>query len=320
VSFVIPVLNDANRLRRCLQSIKANPYPSESLELIVADNGSVDGSPVVAAAEGALVLTLPHCRLGELRNRAASASRGEVLAFVDADHEIADNWIQTAVDVLRSASVAAVGTACTAPRAGTPIQRVYDRLRAHPETPRDATWLGSGNMAVRRDAFDQVQGFDVTLETCEDVDLCRKLRSRGFRIVNHPGLGNVHHGDPETLRHLFLGELWRGRDNVRVSLRPPLTIRNLVSAAIPAINLAALIGLAVGLVVGGSLGLVMLFASSLSILGLIALRTIRMLRYGDSVRALIRTIQVATAYELGRALAVGAHWRYGRRRKLQELA
>ena len=44
VSFVIPVKNDAARLRRCLTSIVRNDYPRELIELIVVDNDSTDGS------------------------------------------------------------------------------------------------------------------------------------------------------------------------------------------------------------------------------------------------------------------------------------
>ena len=56
-------------------------------------------------------------------------------------------------------------------------------------TPERVTWLGSGNMAVRRSAFEEVGGFDTTLETCEDVDLCRKLRARGYVTPGRPADG-----------------------------------------------------------------------------------------------------------------------------------
>jgi glycosyltransferase involved in cell wall biosynthesis len=59
VSFVIPVLNDATGLARCLGSIKSNDYPGERLEVIVVDNGSTDGSDDVAVRAGATVLRLP---------------------------------------------------------------------------------------------------------------------------------------------------------------------------------------------------------------------------------------------------------------------
>ena len=48
-------------------------------------------------------------------------------------------------------------------------------------------------------------------------------------------LRNVHHGDPASLARVFLGELWRGRDNARVSLRTPRSWRTLASGPADAV-------------------------------------------------------------------------------------
>src|SRR5205814_5569345 len=97
-----------------------------------------------------------------------------------------------------------------------------------------------------RSPFEAVGAFDVSLETCEDVDLCNRLRAAGYRIVSDSRLRNIHHGDPRTLWDLFEGEIWRGRDNLRVSLRGPFTWRALPGVLIPVVNLimipAALLG------------------------------------------------------------------------------
>ena len=50
---------------------------------------------------------------------------------------------------------------------------------------------------------------------------------------------NVHFGDPATLWDLFRGELWRGRDNLRISLRGPLTWRGLPSVVIPIVDVVS---------------------------------------------------------------------------------
>ena len=72
----------------------------------------------------------------------------------------------------------------------------------------------------------------------------RDLRGRRFlpeaspraatRSSSDDRLRSVHLGDPRTLRALFFGELWRGRDNLKVSLRGPLSLRGLPSLAHPA--------------------------------------------------------------------------------------
>lgn len=315
VSFIIPVRNDALRLRRCLESIKAGRYEPELLEIVVADNGSVDDSAAAARAAGAVVLELPGVRLGELRNRAVSTARGEILAFVDADHEIGVEWIPSVVSALADPGIAAVGAACRPPSPPTPVQRLYDCLRLHARGQQEVEWLGSGNMAVRRSAFDTAGGFDVTLDTCEDVDLCRKLRGHGYRLLSDERLHNVHYGDPRTLRHVFFGELWRGRDNVRVSLRSPRTWRTLATAAIPVLNILFVAMAVIGIASASRIGLAVAALGVLAVVTLLGLRTWRMLLGGAPPSELPRAFAVAAAYESGRALALTAWFGHHHRRR-----
>ncbi|HET9372823.1 MAG TPA: glycosyltransferase [Vicinamibacterales bacterium] len=313
LSFVIPVRNDAVRLGRCLDTIVAGIGGRDDVEIIVADNGSTDDSAATARARGATVLPLPGLRLGALRNTAAAAARGRILAFVDADHEIVLEWIPAAIEALASPRVGGVGAPCHPPTPGTWVQRLYDRLRRHPTRQEPVEWLGSGNMAVRRAAFEAVGGFDTSLETCEDVDLCRKLRGRGYDLLADHRMRNVHHGDPRTLGDVFFGELWRGRDNIRVSLRPPTSGRTLVSAAIPLANLLAVIAIAVGLLSLSTTGLWLALAAALFLLALVTMRAAVMLgaaNVGDWPGALA----VAAAYEAGRACAIAGRFSYRRRR------
>ena len=313
VSFIIPVRNDAARLRACLNSIKASRYPQDKLEVIVADNGSTDESGTVARAAGATVLALPHLRVAGLRNQAARVARGSVLAFVDADNEIVSNWTASAARALSDERLAAVGAPYHPPSPSTWVQRVYNRLRQHSAVPQHVEWLGSGNMAVRRSAFDAVGGFDASLETCEDVDLCRKLRARGAVLLADPALHNVHHGDPRTLGDVFWGELWRGRDNMRVSLRAPRSWRTTISAVVPLIDLAALVVIVAGLASGTVQGRTAALVSGSVLIVIVSSRAWRMSKRGSS--EIPQALAVAGAYELGRALALGARAGHARRRK-----
>jgi hypothetical protein len=322
VSFVIPVRNDANRLRRCLTTIAANTYPGSAVEIIVADNGSTDGSGEVAEAAGARVLSMPALPVSELRNRAAAVARGSLLAFVDADHEIAPTWIAAAVEGLAETGVGAVGALCFPPPNGTWVQRMYGALRGRSTGRRETGWLGAGNMALRREAFDAVGGFDSRLETCEDVDLCQKLVAKGWRVVADERLYNVHLGDPTTLKALFRGECWRGRDNLRVTFNGPLSLRSMVSAILPMIALAAWVAMGAALVAAlfaGMPALVWGLAAGGVILALSILRTIRMRasrapeKIVDGPVAFAQALAVALAYDTGRAAALVLRARHHRR-------
>ncbi len=306
VSFVIPVRNDARRLERCLASIRRNTYPTELVETVVVDNGSTDDSVSVARAGGAVTLAAPAARVAELRNAGAKVARGQILAFVDADHEIEPTWIDAAVDTLGGERVQAAGAPYHAPPDGTWVQRMYDGLRLHQPGRRDVDWLGSGNLAVPAKTFHELGGFDVRLETCEDVDFCRRLRASGGRIVADDRMESTHFGDPETLRALWVAELWRGRDNLRVSARGPVSARDLPSILIPIVNLglvaATIVGVAAAQVIGWRPAV--LAASAFVLLA--ALRALRILAHRRSFAAagLLQALAVAGTYDLARAAAL----------------
>lgn len=305
VSFVIPVRNDAGHLRTCLASVMSDAERPDLIEVLVADNGSTDDSAETARAAGARVLSLPGLTVAELRNRAAGEARGRFLAFVDADHQISGGWTGSALDTLALPGVVAAGAPYHAPGDGTWVQRMYDTFRDHGQGRGDVEWLGSGNLIVARDAFMAVGGFDTALVTCEDVDLCMRLRAAGGRIVQDPRMRTTHFGDPATLRALFFGELWRGRDNLRTSLRTVPTLNGLPSIAIPIADLlliaVAIAGAATVLQGGGPAALV----AVLAIIGLAGLRAavmIRRLRPASPGRAL-QAMAVALTYDVARALA-----------------
>ena len=309
VSFVIPVRNDAGHLQECLASIRADTYPADRVEIVVANNGSTDETPSVAHSAGARVLFLPGLRVAEIRNVAAREARGEVLAFVDADHQIGPGWTRSAVESLRMPGVAAVGAPYHAPQDGTWVQRMYDAFRDHRDEPRNVEWLGGGNLAVNRDNFMDVGGFDASLVTCEDVDLCQRLRTKGGRILQEPRMRTTHFGDPETLKALFLGELWRGRDNLRASLRTPLTWRGLPSVVVPVAQLALMALALLGLLTAGRGGLSFAGLAMLTLAGVAGLRAAMMLRRMNTVtmKHALQALAVAMVYDVARALALVYH-------------
>jgi hypothetical protein len=158
-------------------------------------------------------------------------------------------------------------------------------------------------LAVRRSAFESVGGFDETLETCEDVDLCQRLRAQGGLLVADESLRSIHAGDPRSLSAICRGELWRGRDNLRVSLRGPLSARALPSILIPMLDIAALAVVAVSISIGAWWQAA---AAAACFVALAALRAAKI--FANLARPQVidppRAFAVAVAYDLGRSLAL----------------
>jgi GT2 family glycosyltransferase len=310
---VIPVRNDVVRLRRCLASILANEYPRELIEIIVVDNDSTDGSAQAARDCGAVVIKTSQGPVAALRNKGARAALGSIVAFVDSDHEIDRHWIETALEVLSEDDVVATGAPYLTQPGCNWVQQQYDGLRDRPLRRQDVAWLGSGNFVIKRAAFERIGGFDATLTACEDVDLCNRLQQAGYRIVAEPDLRSVHFGDPRTLRAVFFGELWRGRDNLRVTLNGPRTFRHLRSAIVPLADLLCLAGALGSLFLGRPA-----LAAVLLMIALIpaALRASVMLKrqlHRNAVAA-AQAVVVAIVFDLARALALVARGSHRARR------
>jgi hypothetical protein len=201
-----------------------------------------------------------------------------------------------------------VGALYEAPPDGTWVQRTYGQLRGGPRDQPDAHWLGSGNIAVTREAFDLVHGFDTRLETCEDVDFCQRLRAKGLRIVSDARLRSVHHGDPSTLWEVLTSERWRGRDNLRVTFRRPVVWASVPSAIVPVLQTLcmalALVGLA--LVPGTPrLGAVVLMGAIAGFAAGTVIRVVRAaLREGAGRVEVLPVFVVASVFDVGRALAL----------------
>jgi hypothetical protein len=307
VSFIVPVRDDVGSLRQCLASIRANCAAGE-LEMIVIDNGSRDQSAAVAREAGAIVMTTPVEPVAAVRNEGAVRATGRLLAFVDADHVIDSSWAATVIEVLADPNIAAVGAPYLPPPDVNWVQRAYDRFRSHRKGVHEVEWLGSGNLAIRRALFLQVGGFDASLETCEDVDLCNRLRAARHRIVSDDRLRSVHYGDPDTLRAVFLGELWRGRDNLRASLRGPVTVRSMPSVAIPIVSLALLVSAVLGVFMLPWDGAPLLMLGVLGFLFLSLCRAGRMTCKANRgvIREFGANLAVACVYDCARALALVA--------------
>lgn len=111
VSVVFPCLNEAETLAPCIQSALAGiAAAGVTGEVVVADNGSSDGSQALAEAAGARVVDAKHPGYGSALRAGMKAARGKYLIFLDADLSYDGADIPAFLDALAGGAELVIGS------------------------------------------------------------------------------------------------------------------------------------------------------------------------------------------------------------------
>lgn len=212
VSLIVLNYNKPQLTLECVQSIWQHTE-GWHYEVVLVDNGSAPESiaqlaPLGVAAQ--LVCVGVNRFFGEGNNIGFEAARGRYVVFLNNDVTVTPGWLAPLIDRLEAdASMGATGPMMIYPdgrlqEAGAQIQADGSSEQfgkgGNPDDPayaqqRDVGYVSAAAVAMRRDTFAQVLGFDLCYEPAyyEDADLCMKIRQLGLRIVYCPDSRIVHH-------------------------------------------------------------------------------------------------------------------------------
>jgi len=209
-SVVIPTYNRPQTLIECLDSVCALDAVAGGYEVIVVDDGShVDLSGIVARYAESFPLSLLRQANGgpaSARNNGAAHASGRFLAFTDDDCRPAADWLQHMAAHLNAAPDLLVGGCVRNALIGN-IYSTASQLLLHyildyyQANHHEGTFFTSNNMAVSRDCFLEVGGFDVAFAqaTNEDRELCERWRYHRLPLRYAPS-AIVLHAHELTLR------------------------------------------------------------------------------------------------------------------------
>jgi len=231
VGVVVVSYNSESHLGACLESLRRESPD----QLLVVDNGSVDDSLALAEQHGVEVLQIganlgygPAANLGAAR----LLSRG-VGALVVCNPDLV--VLPGSLRALASALEGEPGVGAAGPRVTGPDGVLYPSARKFPalvdaighgllgwvapanrftrryrmldwdHAARQAVdWVSGAFMLVRRQAWEEVGGFDPRyFMYMEDVDLCWRLGRAGWRVVYEPSAQVVHEGGASSRRHPY---------------------------------------------------------------------------------------------------------------------
>lgn len=189
MSVIIPVLNGADVLPKCLEALSRSEF--RSFEVLVVDDGSTDATPRIAEEYGVqCIRTASTLGPANARNLGAEYAVGDILVFVDADVVLPpDGLLRINDNFERNPKMSAVfGSYDDAPDYPAFISQ-YKNLMHHyiHQTSRESAetfWAGCG--AMRKSVFEHFGGFDAaryTEPTIEDVALGMELARAGHNIM-----------------------------------------------------------------------------------------------------------------------------------------
>jgi glycosyltransferase involved in cell wall biosynthesis/2-polyprenyl-3-methyl-5-hydroxy-6-metoxy-1,4-benzoquinol methylase len=203
----MPVRNEAAFLPRSLDSVIAQDWPPERLEILVVDGASTDGTAdvarTIAAASNAPVRVLVNPRRSAAAgmNVGVAAARGDVIVRLDGHAEAATDFVRRAVEAL-----ARTGADCV----GGPIATVGDgpsgraiavamssrfgvggaAFRTSTDAERDVDTVAFP--AYRRDVFARIGTFDESFRRNQDDEFHLRLTRKGGRIVLVPEIRSTY--------------------------------------------------------------------------------------------------------------------------------
>ena len=224
ISVVIPVYKDYMGLEDTLQSLKNQTLSEDNYEIIVANDGADRRIRQICEKYGVKMVSIsPNQGSYNARNRAIELSKGEYLAFVDADIEVTKDWLERGKEALEKYDYVAGDVIIDKSKLKN-IAHYYEYCYGFPiKNYMHLRHFGvTANLFVRRRVFEELGGFDKRLRSGGDVEFGNRVyMAKRFKqvykrnvIVIHPPRGYkalIKKMKRVTEGHIKLSELYPNR-------------------------------------------------------------------------------------------------------------
>ncbi len=255
VSVIVPTKDRAAELENCLAALFAVDYPPDRFEVIVVDDGSSDRTPDVAQSYPCRYVANDRNRgQSYSRNAGSRAASGEILAFIDSDCVASREWLRELVGFFSWSKVAAAGGLVVGFSDESTLDRyeqvasslnMGDRLSLMSDDD-SMSYVPTCNLLVRKEVYLDLGGLREDLHVGEDVDLCWRLRTAGWRLVYSP-TGLVRHRHRTRLHEMLRRRAAYGTSEALLHSLHPDKRKIMALRALPALTVALLTACVVGL-------------------------------------------------------------------------
>lgn len=194
-SIIIPTYNRPTQLLACLEAISRLNYPQERFEVIVVDDGSgtLPENVVTAFTDRLQIRLLTQANAGPAaaRNTGIISARGNYLAFTDDDCLPDPDWLvalerrctKTPDHMIGGKTINSLPDNPYAVVSQMIIDAVYEYYNTNPNR---TGFFATNNMAVAKEQFLKIGGFDPHFRTSEDREVCNRWSSCGYQMTYAP--------------------------------------------------------------------------------------------------------------------------------------
>ncbi len=190
ISVIVCTYNGERTIRGCLEGLLKLEYPN--FEVIIVNDGSTDGTAAIVSEYGVRLINTQNGGLAAARNCGLEAATGEIVAYIDDDAWPDPSWLTyLAAAFLRTTRAGVCGPNFSPPGQGS----IADCVANAPGGPihvlltdDEAEHIPGCNMAFRKACLQAIGGFDPQFRVAgDDVDVCWRLRQRGWTLGFSPG-------------------------------------------------------------------------------------------------------------------------------------
>ena len=193
ISVVIPVWRDWPRLALCLDALARQTLPAADFEVIVVDNDDTHAPPPMPA--GVRCLHEPRGYSYAARNAGLAVTRGEVIAFTDADCIPDPDWLEQGLAALAAhpewgLAAGRIELFGERDNAVLRFEQLFEFQQRH--YVENLGFGATANLFARRAVVEATGGFDASMKSGGDSDFGRRARMQGYA---------VGYADGPTIRH-----------------------------------------------------------------------------------------------------------------------
>jgi glycosyltransferase involved in cell wall biosynthesis len=218
VSIVVVAKNEEQRIAACLDSLLGQDH--QVAEIIIVNDGSTDGTESRAREYSAahhrirVVSTAGRSNVTHALNFGASHSRYPIIVFMGGDCVADENWISELTAAMEQGKTqVSTGRIVPMVRGSRWVDAEQQKYEAWTESKCNsstANFLTGGNMAITRDFFGKLGGFDEDMVAKGDRDLARRAIQSGHQIA-FAEEAVVKHDHPTKLSAFFHRGIWYAR-------------------------------------------------------------------------------------------------------------